>query len=100
MTASTYETFCLPVIEAAQLGCPSLGPASGALPEVIRDGVTGLLYNERDFTQKIHKIEMMTDAERESLSEACKLWAGEFSWDSLIKSYEAIYQQLSYADAA
>lgn len=37
------ETFGLTIIEAAARGLPSVGSAIGAIPELIHDGVTGLL---------------------------------------------------------
>jgi len=51
-----YETFGLAVIEAFALGKPVVGARIGGIPELVRDGETGLTFepgNEEDLRKKI-----------------------------------------------
>ena len=43
VTASTYEGFGLPAAEAMACSTPVVATTAGALPEVVEDGVTGIL---------------------------------------------------------
>ena len=40
---SESESFCLSILEAMCFGCPSVATRVGGIPEVVEDGVTGLL---------------------------------------------------------
>jgi len=42
---SSSEGFCLPVVEAGLVGCPSIVSPVGSLPEIVIDGITGLICN-------------------------------------------------------
>ncbi len=46
-----YETFGLAVLEAAACGVPAIVPRMGALPELISDRRTGVLYDAGDIDQ-------------------------------------------------
>jgi glycosyltransferase involved in cell wall biosynthesis len=97
VTASTFETFCLPVIEAASVGCPSVGPNSGALPEVIRDGETGYLINDlgKEFGEILARIVSLGVDDRRELENACRIWAGRFQWATIARHYEDAYARIA-----
>jgi glycosyltransferase involved in cell wall biosynthesis len=96
VTASNFETFCLPVIEAASMGCPSIGPNSGALPEVICDGETGYLVDEPSlvFAQILEKIVFLTENDRRKLEVVSRNWAANFQWATVTKEYEKAYASI------
>ncbi len=97
VTASAFETFCLPVIEAAAAGRPSIGPDSGAFPEVVRDGITGYLYSANDpqsFAHAIERIAAMSPADVQTMGNQCQNWAGNFSWPECVAKYEAVYDSV------
>ena len=48
LVASRYETFCLAAVEAMMAGCPLIAPDASALPELIQDDVSGLLFRNDD----------------------------------------------------
>ena len=48
VVCSRYETFGLTATEAMAHGCPLVATRTGALPEVVRDGVDGLLCRPDD----------------------------------------------------
>lgn len=103
VTASTYETFCLPVIEAALLGRPAIGPNSGALPEVIADGETGFLYdtnNPESFAAVLERLAGMAQPDIETMAIACRKWATRFSWAECAAAYERLYQSICNDDSA
>lgn len=97
-TASEFETFCLPVIEAAQFGCPSIGPASGALPEVIRADETGLLAETGQLSEKIETLWKTPLDKRKAMQNACREWAETFSWERAVAAYEMLYRSVSAID--
>lgn len=95
VTASTYESFCLPVIEAAAFGKPSVGPRSGAMPEVIDESVTGFLYGSREeFGECLRLLVTMKDAERRRLAAACRDWSRRFRWNERSAEYLAVFREI------
>ena len=48
LVTSDTESFCLSILEAMCFACPSVARNVGGIPEVIEDGVTGLLVSSGD----------------------------------------------------
>jgi glycosyltransferase involved in cell wall biosynthesis len=48
VVASRFETFCLTATEAMMAGCPLVASAAGAIPEIVEDGRTGILFASGD----------------------------------------------------
>jgi len=63
--ASTGEAFGLVLAEAMACGVPVVGSRSGAIPEIVKDGITGLLAPPRDEVSFADAIERL--ARNESL---------------------------------
>jgi glycosyltransferase involved in cell wall biosynthesis len=55
--STCYETFPLVVIEAFACGTPVIASRHGALGEIIKDGITGLLFTSGDTADLAKKIE-------------------------------------------
>jgi len=55
------ESFGFAALEAMACGCPLIAPHAGALPEVIEDGTTGLLYRSGDVQQAAHQTGKLLD---------------------------------------
>jgi glycosyltransferase involved in cell wall biosynthesis len=56
VVCSRYETFSLTTVEAMASGCPTVAARTGAIPEVLQDGVTGLLHRSEDCSDIAAKI--------------------------------------------
>lgn len=95
VTASPYETFCLPVIEAALAGRPALGPKSGSLPEVICHGETGYLYDSSNFEFYLNKLSAMSVDDAKQMAKVCTAWANRFSWLAVAENYMSVYRRLT-----
>lgn len=88
------EPFGIPVIEAMASGVPVVATRSGAVPEIIEHGKTGLLVersNAQDLADGI--LELLKNPRlSESLSAAARNTVQErFSWDSIAKQLQEIY---------
>ncbi len=97
VSASTFETVCLPVIEAAHQGCPSIGYRSGSLPEVIQDRETGWLLDnfERDSGEAFRAAVELDEEARAELAARCRAWAQRFSWDTAMRQYLDLYRRIA-----
>ena len=60
---SRSEGFGLTAIEAMSNGCVVVASNVGGLPEVVRDGVCGLLHNSEDVTDMANKISSLINNE-------------------------------------
>ena len=78
-SASRWEGFNLPLVEAQAAGRPVLALAVGAHPEVVRDGETGFLVD--DPTQFDGLVGRLL-AHGPALGEAAAAWAESFRWES------------------
>ncbi len=95
--ASASESFCLSVLEAMWFGCPSVTTAVGGIPEVVRDGETGVLVGEASPDALAGAVgDLLADpARRERMGRAARARAAaEFSADAIVPRYEALYRRV------
>jgi glycosyltransferase involved in cell wall biosynthesis len=89
------EAFGLVVVEAMAADVPAVAPAHGAFPELIDDGVTGLLYNPDDPTTLADCLRrIVAPARNREMGEAARLryekdFTPSVGLDRLIAGYEA-----------
>ncbi len=93
---SQSESFGLSALEALASGVPVIGTNAGGLPEVIRDGETGVLCAVGDIPgMAAAALEILQDRKR--WSEMSKLGAADarerFSRDAIVSKYESLYRQ-------
>lgn len=63
VVASRFETFCMTATEAMMAGCPLVVSNAGALPEIVEDGATGLLFESGDPLELSRAIERLLSNE-------------------------------------
>jgi glycosyltransferase involved in cell wall biosynthesis len=82
------------VLEAYAAGVPVLASRVGALPETVRDGVTGLLLPPSDtkaWTRAAHRL--LEDSESERMGDAgWDLWNAQFGPEQGLQNIERAYQ--------
>ena len=93
---SQSESFGLSALEALASGVPVIGTNAGGLPEVIRDGETGVLCAVGDIPgMAAAALEILQDRKR--WSEMSKLGAADarerFSRDAIVTKYESLYRK-------
>jgi N-acetyl-alpha-D-glucosaminyl L-malate synthase BshA len=96
LITSENESFCLSILEAMFFGHPSVATHVGGIPEVVEDGVTGLLVPFGDPDQLARAVEKLIQnvSLREVLGRNGKSKAQEkFSADVIVPRYEKLYQE-------
>jgi N-acetyl-alpha-D-glucosaminyl L-malate synthase BshA len=93
---SQSESFGLSALEALASGVPVVGSNAGGLPEVVRDGETGILCTVGDIPgMAAAALEILQDPKRWSaMSKLASKDARErFSRDAIVTQYESLYQR-------
>jgi N-acetyl-alpha-D-glucosaminyl L-malate synthase BshA len=91
---SQSESFGLSALEALASGVPVVGTNAGGLPEVIRDGETGVLCSVGDVPgMAAASLNILRDPKR--WAEMSKLASADarerFSRDAIVTKYESLY---------
>lgn len=95
VVCSRFESFSMTALEALAAGCPLVASDAGGIPEVVRDGVSGLLFRSEDTAHLAARIEeiLSNDALAESLSrEAVRACATRFSARSVAEQSLEVYE--------
>jgi N-acetyl-alpha-D-glucosaminyl L-malate synthase BshA len=93
---SQTESFGLSALEALASGVPVIGTKAGGLPEVIRDGETGVLCGIGDVEgMATAALEILQDSARwSSMSTLAATDARQrFSRDAIVEKYESLYRR-------
>ncbi len=94
---SLFEGFGLPAAEAMACGAPVVATSAGALPEVVEDGVSGLIVPPASSGALAHAIEkvIFDDGLGLALSEAGEKRAAElFGWRGAAEKTLQAYRQI------
>jgi N-acetyl-alpha-D-glucosaminyl L-malate synthase BshA len=102
LLTSSEESFGLSALEALSCGVPVVATAVGGVPEVVRDGETGLLSPADDLARFAGRVrELLFDRER-----AQRLGANaradvlqRFAQEPIVDRYEAVYRRVLAAAA-
>ena len=93
---SQTESFGLAALEAMACGSPVVATRAGGLPEVVDDGINGILEPVGSVEAMGRRaIELLRDPSRhEAMREAALAKAREFSADRIVPLYEALYEEV------
>jgi N-acetyl-alpha-D-glucosaminyl L-malate synthase BshA len=95
--SSENESFCLGILEALCFGVPSVSTAVGGIPEVIEDGVSGLLVPSGDADALAAAASRLVadPIERKRLGEAGRARARRmFAADQIVPRYLDLYHRV------
>jgi glycosyltransferase involved in cell wall biosynthesis len=97
LLATVGEAFGLALAEAMACGVPIVGSRAGAIPEVIKDGETGLLVNSMDpiaLADGIEKLGRDHDLRKRMAQQAVARVAQHFTLETAVDETLKIYREL------
>jgi glycosyltransferase involved in cell wall biosynthesis len=99
---SVTEAFGLVLLEAMAAGKPVVASAVGGVPEVVQDGVNGLLVPPRDSLALANALErvLANDELRSQMSARARDFAAQYSWDKVAHRTVSVYRALLEGAAA
>lgn len=93
---SVKESFGLAALEAMASGVPVVASRTGGLPEVVQDGKTGFLCDERDVEAMVTAaLKLLTDSELHArfAKAARELAVRDFCEDCIVPLYQQAYER-------
>jgi glycosyltransferase involved in cell wall biosynthesis len=99
---SLSETFGMALVEAMASGVPVISTRVGGMPEVIEDGVTGLLIPPDDPASLAHAIQALLrdPARRQAMGAAGRERAlNHYTWEAVASQTGALYRSLLAGEA-
>jgi len=93
---SEYEAFGIVLLEAAAAETAVIGTNVGGIPEAMSPDKNGLIVEYNDVTNLAKSISNLLDDEKMSreMGSAGRIWAQNFSWDSIVKELENEYSSI------
>src|SRR5699024_9778917 len=91
---SPTETFGNVVLEALACGTPVIGANAGGVTTIVKNGMNGILCEEKDTTGFVHTIDSLLSREnsREVMRENGIRYAQAQSWDKIFRNLLMEYE--------
>jgi L-malate glycosyltransferase len=92
---SRTESFGMAALEAMACGVPVIATKTGGLPEVIEDGVSGILFDLEDIDGAVTRgIKVLTDKAlyKKIREEGIRVACEKFNYMNIIEKYERLYR--------
>ena len=91
---SEYEAFGIVLLEAAAAETAVIGTNVGGIPEAMSPGNNGLIVEYNDVDNLSKSIATLLDDAKlcKEMGKAGRVWAKNFSWDSILKELEHEYR--------
>ncbi|MCW2616782.1 MAG: putative glycosyltransferase, group 1 [Frankiales bacterium] len=95
--ASRHEPQGIVVLEAMAAGAPVVAASVGGVPEIVRHGVNGLLFEGGSCAALAVQLGRALEDEplRATLRTAARRTAGQHDWTSVASAYDAVYSLAS-----
>ena len=93
---SEYEAFGIVFLEAAAAETAVIGTNVGGIPEAMSPGNNGLIVEYNDVDNLSKSIATLLDDAKlcKEMGKAGRVWAKNFSWDSILKELEQEYRSI------
>ena len=93
---SEYEAFGIVLLEAAAAETAVIGTNVGGIPEAMSPGKNGLIVEYNDVDNLSKSIATLLDDAKlcKEMGKAGRVWAKNFSWDSILKELEQEYRSI------
>jgi glycosyltransferase involved in cell wall biosynthesis len=92
------DNFPNTVLESLACGTPVIGSNVGGIPDMVREGITGMLFepgNPKDLANKIEKFFLLPEEEKRRMSENCRRIAiEEYAPEVQAKAYKNLYEEI------
>ncbi len=94
---SRYEGLGSAILEAMSFGVPVVAAAVGGIPEIVTDGVNGLLFEAGNTSQFGDRLRSLLDDEplRLRLGAGAREQAARYSAAAMARDYRAIYEEIA-----
>ena len=94
---SFAEAFGMVLVEAMASGTPPIGSTAGGIPDIIINGVNGLLFRKGDWKDLANKLQMLIQDKsfRDKLAHNARKFAEKnFSWNIVAEKIREIYNSI------
>jgi glycosyltransferase involved in cell wall biosynthesis len=93
---SCTETLGLVLLEAMAAGCPVVAVAEGGIVDIVRDGITGHLWQHGDQAGAISAVrQLLSDpTHRENMRREARLDAEKWSWAAATRQLQGFYRHV------